>query len=88
MLNIRGMDLIVGDITTLNPVLTPLNATTDKSAQWESSNPEIVSVSENGQIRANNIGSAEITVTTNDNNLSAHCTINVRDWAWKMILYT
>ncbi|MEE0931354.1 MAG: Ig-like domain-containing protein, partial [Acutalibacteraceae bacterium] len=58
----------------LTTTVKPTNATT--SYKWESNNPDVVSVDENGLLTAKELGSATITVTT-DNNLQASCEVVV-----------
>lgn len=70
-------DMIVGQTFEISVEILPLN-TTDKSVLWESSNPEVVEVDENGTIIALNAGSSIITATSNSNpELHAECNINV-----------
>lgn len=58
----------------LNAVITPANAAFTLS--WNSSNPAIATVSETGLVKGINVGTANITVRT-DNGLEATCRINV-----------
>lgn len=70
-------DMIVGQTFEISVEILPLD-TTDKSVLWESSNPEVVEVHENGTIIALNAGSSIITATSNSNpELHAECKINV-----------
>lgn len=70
-------DMIVGQTFEISVEILPLD-TTDKSVLWESSNPEVVEVDENGTIIALNAGSSIITATSNSNpELHAECNINV-----------
>ena len=57
--------------------VAPENAT-DKTVTWKSSNPEIATVDANGVVTAVGIGSAEITVTSNETSLVLDkCKVNV-----------
>lgn len=67
-------ELEVGDKLVLNATVTPDNAT-DKRVVWSSSNPETVSVSENGEVMAITRGSAVITASAG--NAKAECTVTV-----------
>jgi len=60
---------------TLTATVAPTNAT-DKSVIWESSNPTVVSVDENGNLTSYGAGSATITVTTK-NGKTATCSVTV-----------
>ncbi len=70
--------LFVGKTLQLEVVFTPENAT-NKSVIWESSNPEIIAVNENGVILARQTGSAVITATSVDGSFSASVTILAAD---------
>ena len=52
---------------------------TDRSLLWTSSNSSIVSVNATGLITGKAIGSAVITVTTQDGSFTATCTVTVND---------
>lgn len=66
-----------GRTETLTATVTPNNAT-DRTVTWSSSDPTVASVSSDGVVTANKVGTAKITATTNDGtNLSAYCTVNV-----------
>lgn len=49
----------------------------DKTVSWESSDPDVVSVSVSGEIVAKAIGSATVTAVTADGEKKASCVINV-----------
>ena len=68
--------LHVGDKTKLQAQILPTDAT-NKKVKWESSNPEIVEVSEDGTIQAIKYGTAEITATTIDGGYDASCIVTV-----------
>ena len=72
----NSLSLRVGDVSTLTATVMPSNAT-DKSVTWSSSNTAIATVSSTGVVTANNVGSAVITVATNDGNLTASCSVSV-----------
>jgi len=61
---------------TLIPTLEPSDA--NPTLTWESSNVTIASVNQNGKVTGNEPGTVIITVTT-DNDLSASCTVTVKD---------
>lgn len=59
----------------LNVTILPANAS-DKSVRWESGNPAVVSVDQNGVVKARARGTAVITCTS-ANGLQAKCTVTV-----------
>jgi alpha-tubulin suppressor-like RCC1 family protein len=68
--------LPVGAQETLIETVLPLGAT-DKYVTWSSSNNDVVSVDNKGKITGISIGSAVITVTTQDGGYKANCNVNV-----------
>ena len=74
-LNKTESTLNVGDEEYLSATIMPNNAT-DTTVTWSSSNDSIATV-ENGKVIAHRVGSAIITVTTNDGGLSATCQVIV-----------
>lgn len=74
------LTLNVGDTVKLNATVTPEDAS-DKTIAWESSNPDVVSVDADGNIKALKAGKATITVTTNDGEFTAKVEITVNEKA-------
>lgn len=70
------INIYKGFSTQLVPILEPADAAT--TYKWRSGNASIVSVSSSGKITANEIGQAEIFVTT-ANGLEASCVVNVEN---------
>lgn len=70
----------VGDKLLLNRNVYPFDAT-NKTIIWSSSNEDVATVDENGQITAMKAGVATINATTNDGGLTAACTVKVSH-AW------
>lgn len=66
----------VNQTITLNPIITPSNATF-KSVLFSSSNNSVATVDENGVIKGIKEGNAIITVITKRNNLKASTTVKV-----------
>jgi uncharacterized protein YjdB len=67
----------VGNTETLVPTVLPENAA-DRTVTWTSSNPSVASVESNGRVTAMGVGTATITVTTNDGSgRSATCAVTV-----------
>ena len=63
------------DTEVLYPTVSPSNAT-NKNVTWESSNPSVATVT-NGTVTAVAVGSATITVRTNDGGYTAFCNVTV-----------
>lgn len=55
-------DILIGDSQYLKCEFNPEN-TTDKTIEWTSSDESIISIAPNGEITANKLGTATITVT-------------------------
>ena len=75
-LNNRTISLIEGETASLVATVSPANAT-DKSVIWSTSDASVAEVDNNGNVYANTVGSAVITVTTNDGGKSATCEVTV-----------
>lgn len=56
------LELLLGDTTTLTPIVSPANATVT-SMVWKTSNSSIVSVTDSGKIKGLQLGTATISVT-------------------------
>ena len=69
-------ELHVGDEIKLSAQIIPEDAT-DQTVRWESSNPEVATISENVFLRALTFGTTMIIVTTKDGNYKANCQVNV-----------
>ena len=74
-LNTTSHTMNVGDTITLTPTIQPTDAT-NKNVSWSSNNSNC-SVS-NGLVTANTAGDSIITVTTEDGNHTATCTITIQ----------
>ena len=74
-LNKSTLDLTVGETETLTATVSPSNAT-DKTVSWSSDNSDVVTVTD-GTVTAVAAGSAIITVTTQDGDKTARCTVKV-----------
>jgi uncharacterized protein YjdB len=75
-LNATSKTLKNGATFQLKGTLAPENAT-NKNVTWTSSNTKVATVDKNGKVTAKGLGSATITVTTNDGNKKATCKIVV-----------
>lgn len=70
------VELIEGENIKLNATITPANAT-NKNVTWTSENEEITTVDVNGKVTAIKEGIATITLTTEDGDKTATCTVTV-----------
>ena len=68
------VEIFRGDTFKLSGSVLPTNATF-QGLTWESSDPDIISVDENGVVTATEKGSATITVTTKDGGFSKTCSV-------------
>ena len=76
-LNLTSLSLIVGNSRTLTATIQPSNATY-KEVTWQSSNPEVATVSEDGTVKALTQGTAVITCTSVSNpDITASCDVTV-----------
>ena len=65
-----------GETLTLTATVNPADAN-NKTVSWSSSNTNIATVDSNGKITPVSNGTVTITVTTNDGNKTASCTVTV-----------
>lgn len=79
-LNVSSASLNVGQTKLLTATITPAD-TADKSLTWSTSNKSIVTVDKTGKIKAVKVGSATITVKTNDGGYTSTCKVTVTDKA-------
>lgn len=75
-LNPSSLMMEVGEQRTISAAVLPDNAT-DKTVFWKSDNPAVVTVN-NGTVTAVSNGSASITATSADGEISDTCTVTVR----------
>ena len=76
-LNKYSLSMYENDTETLIATVSPSNAT-NKTVSWSSSNSAVVIVSSSGQVSAIAAGNAVITVTTEDGQKTATCSVNVQ----------
>src|SRR5690606_9260341 len=74
------LNLTVGGNSTLIATVEPASAS-NKGVSWSSSDPSVAMVDNNGAVTANSVGTAIITVTTEDGNFTAACTATVSEAA-------
>lgn len=75
-LNKNSIELPIGKSETLVATILPSNAT-NKSVTWSSNDTSVATVSSTGEVKAKALGSAIITVKTNDGGKTATCSITV-----------
>ena len=71
-----SVTLAVGKTLKLTAAVSPSDAA-DKSVYWETNNPQIATVDDNGNVKAVSAGTATITVTTHDEHKSDYCVVHV-----------
>ena len=71
-----SVELTEGDATVLTATVNPSNAS-NKNVYWTSSDQSVATVDNTGKVTAVKRGTALITVTTEDGNKTATCTITV-----------
>lgn len=87
-LDAETLNLNYKSTATLNPIVVG-TGDVEYDIKFESSNPKVVSVDENGKVTALKKGSADITVTVTDeygNSLSDTCKVNVTYTWWQWII--
>ena len=72
----KSVSLYEGSSKTLKATVLPSNSN-DLSVKWSSSNTKVATVSSKGVVKAVSVGTAVITVKTNENGRTARCTVNV-----------
>ena len=76
-LNKTSTEIKVGSDETLTATVSPEDAT-DKTVTWESSEPTVATVDQNGKVTAVAVGTARITATANDGSgVKATCDVTV-----------
>lgn len=77
-LNISSVEILEEARETLIATVEPANAT-NQSVTWKTSDETIASVTQNGKVTGNNVGTALITVTTKDGGYTASCNVTIKD---------
>jgi YD repeat-containing protein len=77
-LNKTSDSIYIGSYDTLVASINPTNAT-NQNVTWSSSDNNIATVDSTGKVTGVSIGTATITVTTEDGNKTATCTITVSE---------
>ena len=75
-LNTTSLSMFIREKYTLRAIITPSNASV-QGVSWSSSNPDVVTVDQNGKVTTVNTGNAIITVTTKDGGFTATCSVSV-----------
>lgn len=77
-LNKNATTIAIGANETLTATITPANAD-NQAVTWSSNNTAVASVDQTGKVTGVSAGTATITVTTQDGNKTASCTVTVPD---------
>jgi uncharacterized protein (TIGR02145 family) len=72
--------IVVGEVATIEAIVYPEDAK-NKTVSWTSNNTDIATVA-NGVVTAIEVGTATITVITEDGNYMAKCTVTVTPTKW------
>lgn len=78
ILNHSSLSLLPSETKQLSALVYPDNAY-NKELNWSSSNSTVASITQDGLLQAEQVGSATITVKSQDGGATATCTINVDD---------
>ena len=68
--------LAINKTYNLTATVSPSDAA-DKSVYWETNNPQVATVDDNGNVKAVSVGTATISVTTHDEHKSDYCVVHV-----------
>ena len=74
----KSLEIMVGDVETLIVTINPSNAS-NKNVYWNSSDQKVATVDNTGKVSAVKVGSATITVTTEDGGKTATCSVTVKE---------
>jgi len=77
-LDINSVTLTISETYQLTATVEPQDAT-NNSVSWESNDTDIATVSDTGLVTAEAVGTAQITVTTNDGDFNDTCTVTVEE---------
>lgn len=85
-----SLSLKVDKTSSLTANVLPSDAY-DKSVSWSSSNTNVATVNDNGEITANTVGTTTITATTTDGGFTANCSVTVEEKGtadeWTVLIY-
>ncbi len=70
------LKLHTGNSETLTATLVPQNAN-NQNVTWSSSDPSVATVDQSGKVTAAGVGTASVTVTTEDGSFTASCQVTV-----------
>ena len=79
------LSLAVEKTTTLTATVTPSDAT-NQNVTWTSDNTAVAAVSDEGLVTAIAVGTANITVTTEDGAYTATCAVTVTEFETKVLI--
>lgn len=77
-LDLSELNLLVGASQTLTATISPTTPpASDQVVTWTTTNADVATVSSSGEVTAQGVGNATITVTTHDGGLTATCAVTV-----------
>jgi uncharacterized protein YjdB len=76
-LNKDTLDIVHGESETLTYTVYPADAAYTDKVKWTSSNPDVADVDQNGTVTGKAVGSADITVSTENSGKTAKCAVTV-----------
>ncbi|WP_418892891.1 Ig-like domain-containing protein [Limibacterium fermenti] len=77
-LNYSSVSLLPDETKQLSAIISPTNAY-NKGLTWESSNSSVATVTQEGLLKAHQLGSATMTVKSDDGGASTTCSVLVQD---------
>ena len=73
-------EMIIGQTKALTATVAPASAT-NKNVSWSSNDETVATVNSSGVVTAVSLGTAKITVTTDDGSKTAECAVTVTPWS-------
>ena len=71
-------EILIGDMLTISPVIAPSNAT-NKNVIWKTSNEDVATVDDNGNVQTLAVGEATISAETIDGGYKAEIDVSVHE---------
>lgn len=74
----HSLSLTAGETGRLSAIIIPVNSV-DKTLVWKSSNPAVATVNQNGVVEAKSVGTADVSVFSNDLHRTDTCQVTVKE---------